>query len=144
MKNETVRDRFYMYQTGLNIFKEYPLTGVGADNIEGIYDRYKPKEAKLSNPHLHNNFVQILAERGVFALISLLLAFTSIFVLLIKKIKNSINLEKIIAICVLFVFIGFFTMGLFEYNLGDTEIDFLLFYFLSIPFLRLSNLAEEN
>ena len=55
---------------------------------------------------------------------------------LIHKIKKSINIEKTISIAVIFVFIGFLVAGMFEYNLGDTEIKFILFYFLSIPFLR--------
>lgn len=143
MQNDTNRDRFYMLKTGINIFKEYPLTGVGADNIGKIYDDYKPAEARLSNPHLHNNFIQALAERGIFALVSLLAAFVSIIILLIKKIKNSIGFEKMVATGVLFAFIGFLVAGLFEYNFGDTEIKFILFYFLSIPFAALKDEKEK-
>ena len=144
MHNETNRDRFYMYEVAVKIFKEHPLTGVGADNVGEIYDRYKPPEAVLSNPHLHNNFLQELAERGIFALLSLVAAFATIFTLLVKKIKNSSASEKTIALGVLFTFIGFLIAGLFEYNFGDTEIKFLLFYFLSIPFLKLTAVPTEN
>jgi O-antigen ligase len=143
MKNETNRDRFYMFKAGINIFKDYPLTGVGAANLEKIYDDYKPAEAKLSNPHLHNNFLQVLAERGIFAMMSLLAAFASIIIVLVKKIKNSIGFEKMVATGVLFAFIGFLVAGLFEYNFGDTEIKFMLFYFLSIPFAALKEKKEE-
>lgn len=138
MHNETNRDRFYMYKTGLHIFKEYPLTGVGAANVGKVYDKFKPVEATLSNPHLHNNFLQELAERGIFAFLGLVAAFVSIFIFLVKRIKNSIEFEKVAATGVLFAFLGFMVAGLFEYNFGDTEIKFILFYFLSIPFLQLS------
>ena len=137
MNNETNRDRFYMYKTGINIIKDHPLTGVGADNVGSVYDSYKPAEAKLSNPHLHNNFLMELAERGIFALLALVVAFVSIFILLVNKIKNSIDFEKTIALGVLFAFTGFIIAGLFEYNFGDTEIKFILFYFLSIPFIKI-------
>ncbi len=143
INNETRRDRFYMYKTGITIFKNYPLTGVGADNLKKVYDNYKPAEAKLSNPHLHNNFLQELAERGIFAVLSLLTAFVSIIILLIKKIKNSIGFEKMVATGALFAFIGFLVAGLFEYNFGDSEIKFMLFYFLSIPFVALKEKKEE-
>jgi O-antigen ligase len=139
MNNATNRDRLYMVTAGINIFKDHPLTGVGPDNIKKIYDRYKPAEAELSNPHLHNNFLQVLAERGILALLSLIAAFAVIIIQLIKKIKNSIDVEKSISVGVLFVFIGFLVAGMFEYNLGDSEIKFLLFYFLSIPFIGFSN-----
>jgi O-antigen ligase len=135
MNNATNRDRLYMVTAGINIFKDHPLTGVGPDNVKKIYDRYKPVEAELSNPHLHNNFLQVLAERGILALLSLIAAFAVIIIQLIKKIKNSIEGEKSISVGVLFVFIGFLVAGMFEYNLGDSEIKFLLFYFLSIPFI---------
>ncbi|HLP45763.1 MAG TPA: O-antigen ligase family protein [Candidatus Kapabacteria bacterium] len=144
MNNETNRDRFYMYQVAVKIFKDYPLTGVGADNVVAVYDRYKPAEAVLSNPHLHNNFLQELAERGIFALLSLVAAFVSIFMLLVNKIKNSTDFEKTVALGVLFTFIGFLIAGLFEYNFGDSEIKFLLFYFLSIPFLKLTMAPQES
>jgi len=38
---------------------------------------------------------------------------------------------------VLFAFVGFLVAGLFEYNFGDSEIKFILFYFLCLPFLGL-------
>ena len=68
-------------------------------------------------------------------------AFISVFIFLVKKIKNSIDFEKVVATGALFAYIGFMIAGLFEYNFGDTEIKFILFYFLSIPFVRLS---EKN
>lgn len=139
LNNTTNRDRLYMVSTAINIFKHHPLTGVGPDNIKKIYDRYKPAQAQLSNPHLHNNFFQVLAERGILALLSLIAAFAVIIIQLIKKIKNSIQVEKSISVGVLFVFIGFLVAGMFEYNLGDSEIKFLLFYFLSIPFIGFTN-----
>jgi O-antigen ligase len=135
--NATNKDRMYMATVGIEIFKDYPLTGVGPNNVDKIYDKYKPAEAEQSNPHLHNNFLQVLAERGLLALISLLITFVMIFIHLIRKIKNGIGNEKTVAIGTLFVFVGFLVAGLFEYNLGDTEIKFLLFYFLSIPFVTL-------
>jgi O-antigen ligase len=138
LNNNTNKDRLYMIKVGVGIFKDYPLTGVGPDNIKEVYDHYKPAAAEHSNPHLHNNFLQVLAERGIFALACLLAAFGSIILQLIKKIKTGSEMEKNISIAVLFVFIGFLTAGMFEYNLGDSEIKFLLFYFLSIPFIGLT------
>jgi O-antigen ligase len=139
INNATNKDRFYMVTTGIDIFKDHPLTGVGPDNIKNVYDRYKPPEAELSNPHLHNNFLHVLAERGILALLCLIAAFVFIIIQLIKKIKNSTGLEKTIAAGALFVFIGFLVSGMFEYNFGDSEIKFLLFYFLGIPFIGLTD-----
>jgi len=135
LDNNTNKDRLFMVQVGVDIFKDYPLTGVGPDNIKKIYDDYKPPNAEHSNPHLHNNFLHILAERGILAFLSYSAALISIFLLLFKKIKSGSTRKKTIAIGVLFVLIGFVIAGMFEYNFGDSEIKFLLFYFLSLPFL---------
>jgi len=135
LDNNTNKDRLFMVQVGVDIFKDYPLTGVGPDNIKKIYDDYKPPNAEHSNPHLHNNFLHILAERGILAFLSYSAALISIFLLLFKKIKSGSARKKTIAIGVLFVLIGFVIAGMFEYNFGDSEIKFLLFYFLSLPFL---------
>lgn len=145
-QDATNKDRFYMYYTGIKIFKDYPITGVGANNIEKVYSdaKYKHPQAAQTNPHLHNNFLQILAERGILACLSLLVAFIAIFILMVRKIKNSIGLGKGIVLGVLFVFIGFLTAGMFEYNFGDAEIKFLLFYFLCLPFLKQDKSSVED
>ncbi len=134
LKNETNMDRIYMAETGFNIFKEYPFFGVGANNIKKVYDKYKPEGAPL-NEHLHNNFIQTLAERGIFTLLALILVFISIIYNLIKKIKTGSVFQQKLAIGVLFTFFGFLIAGMFEYNFGHSQIKFILFFFLSLPFI---------
>jgi O-antigen ligase len=141
LKNHSNQDRIHMMTTGFKIFKAYPLTGVGSNNIERVYSRYQHPDATQANTHLHNNFLQILAERGIFALISLVAAFISVLVSLIIRIRRTQDLEKWIGIGALCVFFGFLTAGMFEYNFGDSEIKFLLFYFISIPFI--SNINKK-
>jgi O-antigen ligase len=136
MNNASNKDRIYMVHTGKEIFKRHPLTGVGANNVKEVYHLYQHPDAAQANPHLHNNFLQILAERGLLGLLSLLLAFGALFYYLVKRIRHTEGEAKIVALGALFLFIGFLTWGMFEYNWGDTEITFLLFFFISIPFLR--------
>jgi O-antigen ligase len=136
------RDRIYMIYSGLKIFKDYPWTGVGANNIgkviAGNEARYRHPDAQQINLHLHNNFMQILAERGIFALASFLLACLFIITQLLQLLKSGTGDRRAITAGVLFAFIGFLVAGLFEYNFGDSEIKFILLYFLSLPFLSLT------
>lgn len=142
--NPTNKDRIYMFQVAMNISKDHPVTGVGPNGIEKVYDRYKPAGADHSNTHLHNNFLQVLGERGIIGLLALVLAFGSVIVLLVKKIKATEGKEKMYPLAVLFVFTGFLVAGLFEYNFGDSEVKFQLFYFLTIPFLILKDNSENQ
>ena len=144
LEDVTNRDRIHMVYTSIEIFKKFPLTGVGPNNIKDIYPEYRHPQAEKDNPHLHNNFLQILPERGIFGFLSLLIAFVIIFINLLAKIKNSVQYPKLSALGVLFMYIGFQVMGFFEYNFGDTEIKFMLFYFLSIPFLHFRQTESQD
>jgi O-antigen ligase len=140
------RDRIYMVYSGIRIFQDHPWTGVGSNNIEkaiaGNERRYRHPLAEKINPHLHNNFLQILAERGIFALASFTLACVFIILQLFRLLKARSGEWRAVTAGVLFAFIGFLVAGLFEYNFGDSEIKFILFYFLSLPFLNLK--GEEH
>ncbi|MEN8154006.1 MAG: O-antigen ligase family protein [Acidobacteriota bacterium] len=136
INNETNKDRIYMAYTAIEMIKDYPLTGVGADNVKKVFRKYRHPDAKKDNPHLHNNFLQIGAERGLVSLAIFLILFLKIFSDLIKLIKHGDSYERNFSIPVLFLLIGFLTAGMFEYNFGDSEIKFILFFFLTLPFLK--------
>ena len=130
-----------MVYSGWKLFADRPWTGVGANNIEKVIaenpGRYKHPEAREINLHLHNNFLQILAERGIFALASFLAACLFIILQLLGLLRSQTGERRAIAAGVLFAMIAFLVAGMFEYNFGDSEIKFILFYFLSLPFLDL-------
>jgi O-antigen ligase len=146
LQDHSNRDRIYMVYSGIKIFQDRPWTGVGSNNIQkviaGNEKRYRHPLAEQVNLHLHNNFLQILAERGIFALASFILACIFIILQLIKLLKTRTGEWRAITVGVLFAFVGFLVAGLFEYNFGDSEIKFILFYFLSLPFLNLQ--GEEH
>jgi O-antigen ligase len=141
LHDKSNRDRIHMVYSGLKIFRDHPWTGVGSNNIEkviaGNEKRYRHPQAEKINPHLHNNFLQILAERGSFALASFLMACLFLILQLLKLLKARSGDWRAVTAGALFAFIGFLTAGLFEYNFGDSEIKFILFYFISLPFLNL-------
>ena len=123
LRDESNRDRIYMAWSGLRIFQDRPWTGVGSHNIEktiaGNEARYRHPQARKINPHLHNNFLQIL-----------------------QRLKKQAGERRAVSAAVLFAFVGFLVAGMFEYNFGDSEIKFILFYFLSLPFLSLPGEAH--
>ncbi len=143
LKNESNKDRIYMYYTAVKIFKNYPLFGVGTDNVKYVYKKYKHPEAKNIPPHLHNNFLQILAERGVFALIAFILSFIYMFIELVKNIKSREDFTKYYSLSSMFVLISFLIAGLFEYNFGDSEVKFLLLFYIILGFVKLKEEDES-
>jgi O-antigen ligase len=58
--------RFLIWASGWKIIQDYPW-GIGQGNLEDIYPKYAiPAIAQYepTEPHLHNNFLQILAQNG--------------------------------------------------------------------------------
>jgi O-antigen ligase len=63
--NNSGQPRLLIWVAGLKIIKDHPM-GVGQGNIEDIYPQYRVpnKDSEQTVPHLHDNFLQILAQNG--------------------------------------------------------------------------------
>ena len=73
IKQSSNLDRIRMAEAGVEIIKDYPLLGVGPANVKEVYPLYRKHDApRFRIPHLHNNIIQLWAERGVLALVAYL------------------------------------------------------------------------
>jgi O-antigen ligase len=119
-RQESNLDRIRMFQAGVEIIRDYPLLGVGPANIKEVYPLYRRHDApRFRIPHLHNNVVQIWAERGVLALVGhlLLLYFFLRECALGWHGPGRQWAEAGVAVAVALAY-----AGLFEFNFGDTEV----------------------
>lgn len=146
--NPTNLTRFALWRGGIEIFKVYPLFGVGDIGIENYYREYKRPFDKEIHGHLHNNFFHILATTGLFGLLA-------VFFMLFKmiqinlKIYNSVKSEKFIssyALGVIGVFCAFLVSGLTELNFGDQEIITLVWFTfgLNVAFFNLFKKSQNT
>jgi O-antigen ligase len=132
-KDLTSRDRFAMLQAGAAMVRDYPLTGVGPNQIERAYPNYRVADAvKPTNPHLHNVPMQIAAERGLLALGAWLWFVVSAAVGLFNLLKKSRH--KSLAAAALGGMAAMLAAGLTEYNFGDSEFLMLLLVIITLPF----------
>jgi O-antigen ligase len=129
----TSRDRIAMLEAGAAIVKDYPLTGVGPDQVERVYPRYRvPDAVKPTNPHLHNVPMQIAAERGLPALGAWIWFVVSVVAALINMVRKGRN--KSLAAAALGSMAAMLAAGLTEYNFGDSEFLMLLLVMITLPF----------
>lgn len=113
-------DRIRMFQGGVEIIKDFPLLGVGPGNMKEVYPLYrKPDAPRFRIPHLHNNLVQLWAERGVLALA----AYITLIALFLRECARGWNgpAAKYAELGVA-VTVGLVVAGMFEFNFGDTEV----------------------
>jgi O-antigen ligase len=113
-------DRIRMAEAGVEIIKDYPVFGVGPANVKEVYPLYRKHDApRFRIPHLHNNIIQLLAERGVLAL----LAYLFLQGLFLRECARAWGgpATKFAEIGVVVV-ASLGAAGLFEFNFGDTEV----------------------
>ena len=130
------RDRLQMLQSGWQIIKDFPLTGVGCGMIPQVYPRYRaPDSVFRNNQHLHNNVLQVAAENGIFALAAWLWLIAKVIFDLIHWKRNVMNAEeKFMIHGTIGIVISLFVAGMFEYNFGDSEIRMLFFVLITLPY----------
>jgi putative inorganic carbon (HCO3(-)) transporter len=115
-------DRVRMIQGGVEMIRDYPFFGVGIANVKEVYPLYRAGDApRFRIPHLHNNVVQIWAERGLFALLGYLWLVV-VFIRGCLRVRDREGPRRLYADAGLALAAGLTVAGLFEYNFGDSEV----------------------
>jgi O-antigen ligase len=124
MKQESNFDRIRMLEAGAEMIRDFPILGVGPANVKEVYAIYRKQDAPRARPpHLHNNVVQLWAERGILGLAAYILLLALFFRECIRAWHgpNRKWAEAGAAIAV-----SLTVAGLFEFNFGDTEVFYLM------------------
>jgi O-antigen ligase len=136
--DESSRDRYYMWQAGLDMVMERPVFGQGPGMVEVVYPRFKwPEAPNPRQPHLHNNVLQIAAERGLPGLVFFLWWVGVAFLAALREARRAAverRGARWAAAGALAALSAVFVAGLFEYNLGDSEVLMLVLLLTAVPF----------
>ncbi len=131
-------DRFYMWQAGLDMIEEKPVFGQGPGMIIEIYPRYRwPQAPNPRAPHLHDNALQIAAERGLPCLVWWLWWMAraiSDSLREFRRLRAGGTSSPWPAAGALAVTVALTVAGLFEYNFGDSEVLMFLLFSLALPY----------
>jgi O-antigen ligase len=123
-QQESNFDRLRMLEAGVEMIKDFPVLGVGPANVKEMYSIYRRHDAPRSRPpHLHNNVVQLWAERGILGLG----AYVLLLALFIREcVRAWSGPERMWAEIGIAVAVSLTVAGLFEFNFGDTEVFYLM------------------
>jgi putative inorganic carbon (hco3(-)) transporter len=121
---------------GIQMIKDHPLLGVGPERIDDEFPNYyKGSDLKtFYSGHLHNNFLQIGAERGLLCLATFLWFLVELYRSLLGFLSRSEENARWPILGSLAALTGFVVSGLNEFNFGDSEVLVLFLFLVSIPF----------
>jgi O-antigen ligase len=129
----TTVDRVAMLKAGVGMIRADPLTGVGPEMVGPSYAQYREASAvQKDQPHLHNVFVHIGAERGLPALAAWCWFVGTLIVDLRRKLR--LGERRFLPATGLAVVGAMLTAGMFEYNFGDSEFLMLFLVLVTLPF----------
>jgi O-antigen ligase len=132
------------------MIKAHPLLGIGPEEIGRNFDSYVPKDVVRPLPtgyygHLHNIYVQYAAERGIPGLLFILAAIgTMVWDCFrgIVQLGRQPSQELFVLHAAIAVTIGILVGGIFEYNLGDSEVLMMFVSVMGLAYAALSPKAE--
>jgi O-antigen ligase len=131
-------DRVCMAEAGLRMIADRPLFGLGPRMVEARYPIYRtPTAPRYSVPHLHNNLLQLAAERGLPAVAAYLAMMGTSFVLAYRGYRGEggrRGARSDLHLGVMLTLLAFNVAGLFENNWGDTEVQRVVLFVMAIPF----------
>jgi O-antigen ligase len=130
---DSVSVRGFYWRAGIEMFLNYPLTGVGLDNYGSFFKEYRESSYPLrygftlTSSNAHNTFIQLFSTGGLFVGMSYLFVIISIFVVGIKLVKKVDNDDKKVVLALLSAWVGFQAQSLISIdNIGISVWGWLL------------------
>lgn len=128
--------RIAMVDVGIRMIADHPIFGVGPERVRVEFPNYFQGDGldRFYYYHLHNDFLQIAAERGLPALAALLWLIVRLARDLIGFSRSSEPWVRWPGVAGLAALVSFFVAGQFEFNLGDSEMLMFFMFLVSIPY----------
>ena len=142
-------DRLCMAWSGAKMIGDRPFFGLGPGAVEEVYPIYRhPSAPRADTKHLHNTFLQMAAERGLFELGAFVWLMWAAgragfrgFVRARERGDTDVDLYFTAFLAVVVLNLA----GLFEANWRDTEVCRLMLFLMAIPWcLRTGSSSPEG
>jgi putative inorganic carbon (HCO3(-)) transporter len=138
----TAQERLSMWMSGLHIIRDYPWTGIGMGAMVQVYARYREPASPVAPTrrigHVHNNGIQVAAERGLLGLAAWLwfwVAYCWHTWRLYTRLAPEHTAAKALVVGSLASVVAFHIEGLFEHTFGDSEVITLTYFLMALPFV---------
>jgi len=141
--------RFEMWGVATAMIRQHPWLGVGPNNIEQQYVLYLPP-GKAPEPgyhaHLHSNFFQLGAERGLPVLAAWAWMMAALAWSIARR-RRRLTQLRWVADAALAAWLAFVVEGFFEFNFGTSPVLMIFLFLMAVPFaaerIEASGVAES-
>jgi len=147
LEDANLKRRMALWQGGWLVFKDHPLTGCGFKCIDVVNQDYPDPTGIIKRLRgMHNNFLQLAVDTGLFGLISWISIWVVYFMTLYRRlIFNQDNVAyKRDALASAAAVTGFLVAGFFETNFYDSEVSMLLYFIMALPFSATQTVGERD
>jgi O-antigen ligase len=123
--------RRLMLPTGLAMIKAHPFFGIGPEGVRDEFDNYRPDRYKPAAwyGHLHSDYLQTAASRGLPALAFVL----GLFAVILRDLHR-LGATSWIARGAAAASIAYYVEGLFEYNFGTSDVLMLWLFIVALGY----------
>lgn len=140
LEDRTTSGRIELLQTGAEMVRDHPLTGVGPRMVRELAYEYRSRDdfPKWLYMHLHNNLLQVAAEAGIPAAVAWLALWLWPFCHFWQgwsRVREGAAASAY-AGAGMAAIAAFQVAGLFEFNYGDSEILILLLFWVTAPYVK--------
>lgn len=134
--NNSNIERILLWQSAWEMFKDYPLLGIGPGRFREVYNQsYISPHAKATYlGHAHNNFLHVLVESGILGL----LAFAGLTFYLLYSSYMNYRRGYILSGILFFCTVTLLIQGLTEFNFGDSAVIRMYWFIVGIAQAELS------
>ena len=139
LNDPNLQIRLALWQGGWLVFKDHLLTGCGFKCIDAVNQDYPDPTDNIKKLRgLHNNFVQLAVDTGLFGVVSWISIWVVYFMTLYRRLvsmpDNFVCRRDTMASAAAVV--GFLVAGLFESNFYDAEVSMVLYFIMALPLTR--------
>ena len=141
----SLQHRIAVWESGWEIFKDYPLTGCGYKCVDSIYPQYPRKKSLLKYyVGMHSNIFQLLVDTGIVGFGAWIFIWITYFIEIFKRFrglaeKTYRDSSKSLLMGPVAVVLSFLIGGFFETNFYDSEIAMLLYFIMGLSLAKVKN-----
>ena len=137
--------RIVTWRTGIEIIERRPLLGLGPEGVKLHFDEYVPADIPRPLPigwygHLHNIYLQFAAERGIPTMLFFMWMIGKVlwdFWRGLRGLPPGRSYARFLLHGGVAVILATLVAGIFEHNLGDTEVLTMFLVVLACGYLAL-------